>query len=81
MKLRKLISKYFPALPVALVLGQMFFSPSCANTTQAPTGGKKDTIPPVIVGLNPLPGAVNVPTHKTKIHITFDEYIQVKAKF
>ncbi|MBQ4285704.1 MAG: Ig-like domain-containing protein [Bacteroidales bacterium] len=78
MNIKKLISKYFPVLPVALVLGQMFFSPSCANTTQAPTGGKKDTIPPVIVGLDPLPGTTNVPTHKTKIKITFDEYIQVK---
>ncbi|MBR1871875.1 MAG: Ig-like domain-containing protein [Bacteroidales bacterium] len=78
MNFKKLVSKYLPAVPVALVLGQMFFSPSCANTTQAPTGGKKDTIPPVIVGLSPLPGAVNVPTHKAQIRITFDEYVQVK---
>ena len=78
MNFKKLLSKYFPILPVSLVLGQMLFSPSCANTTQAPTGGKKDTIPPVIVGLNPLPGATGVQRHKAQIKITFDEYIQVK---
>ena len=78
MKIKRLISKYFPVIPVALVMGQVFFMGGCANTTQAPTGGKKDTIPPVIVGLNPLPGATMVPTHKTNIRITFDEYIQVK---
>ena len=70
--------KYFPALPVALVLGSVMFSHSCANTTTPPSGGKKDTIPPVIVGLNPLPGSTNVPTHGTTISITFDEYITVK---
>ncbi len=78
MKIKQLLYKYFPIIPVSLILGQMFFSHGCANTTQAPTGGKKDTIPPVIIGLNPLPGATGVPTRKTQIKITFDEYIQVK---
>ena len=70
--------KLIPAIPVALVLGSMLFSHSCANTSTPPTGGDKDTIPPVIVGLNPLPGAVNVPRHKTEIAITFNEYVTVK---
>ena len=51
---------------------------SCANTTQAPTGGDKDTIPPFIIGINPLPGAVNVPVEGTKIVFRFDEYINIK---
>ena len=51
--------KLIPAIPVALVLGSMLFSHSCANTSTPPTGGDKDTIPPVIVGLNPLPGYVD----------------------
>lgn len=76
--MRKFFTKYFPIIPVALVLGSMMFHQSCANTTQAPTGGKKDTIPPVIVDISPLPGTVNVPTKGTKIRITFDEYVTVK---
>lgn len=77
-QMRRFFRKYFPALPVALILGSVMFSHSCANTTTPPSGGKKDTIPPVIVGLNPLPGATNVPTHGTQINITFDEYVTVK---
>ena len=65
------------AAVLAAVLGPVLFAPSCANTKTPPTGGKKDTIPPVIVGLRPLPGDVNVPTD-TKIQITFDEYVTVK---
>ena len=78
MKIKNIISRFFPAIPVAIVLGQILFSYSCANTTTPPSGGKKDTIPPMIVGLSPLPGSVNVPVHNTKIHITFDEYVTVK---
>ena len=76
--MNKFFRKYFPVIPVSLILGSVMFSHSCANTTTPPSGGKKDTIPPVIVGLNPLPGATNVPTHGTQINITFDEYVTVK---
>ncbi len=75
---KKILSKYFPAIPVAAVLSGMMFSPSCANTTEAPSGGKKDTIPPVIVGISPLPGSVNVPTKNTQIEFEFNEYFTVK---
>ena len=72
------LSYLLPAVPVAFILGSMLFSHSCANTTQAPTGGPKDTIPPVIVNTVPLSGAVNVPVHKTKLAIEFNEYVVVK---
>lgn len=72
------LSYLLPAVPVAFILGSMLFSHSCANTTQAPTGGPKDTIPPVIVNTVPLSGAVNVPVHKTKLEIEFNEYVVVK---
>ena len=55
------------------VLSPTFFMHSCANTTQAPTGGKKDTIPPALYWTQPVPGAVNVDTNKTKIVLGFDE--------
>lgn len=75
--LKKILNRYFPIFPVAFILGGVFFSPSCANTTTPPSGGDKDTIPPVIVGINPLPGTTNVPVN-TQIEIEFDEYITVK---
>ena len=74
----KKLSKYIPLIPAALVLGAMMFPSGCANTTTPPTGGPKDTIPPVLLKTAPLPGAVNVPTHKTQIKFTFDEYVVVK---
>ena len=74
----KRLKKYIPLIPAALVLGAMMFPSGCANTTTPPTGGPKDTIPPVLLKTAPLPGAVNVPTHKTQIKFTFDEYVVVK---
>lgn len=50
----------------------------CANTTTPPSGGPKDTIPPVLRKVAPLPGTVGVPTHKAKLEFTFDEYVKVK---
>ena len=74
----KRLSKYIPLIPAALVLGAMMFPSGCANTTTPPSGGPKDTIPPVLVKTSPLPGTVNVPTHKTQVKFTFDEYVVVK---
>ena len=76
--MRKILTKLFPVIPVGLVLGSMMFSHSCANTTQAPTGGAKDTIPPRIVGITPRQGTVNVPTHGTTLTFTFNEYVTIK---
>lgn len=76
--MKKILNILIPAIPVALILGTMMFSPSCANTSTPPSGGDKDTIPPVITALNPLPGAVNVPVKKTQISLTFNEYVTVK---
>ncbi len=63
---------------MALVLGPVLFSHSCANTTTPPSGGPKDTIPPVLVELYPYPGAKNVPVHKTQLMFKFDEFVTVK---
>lgn len=67
-----------PAAIVCAVLSSLLFPQSCANTTEAPTGGARDTIPPVIVGIKPLPGASGVPTHKTQIVFSFNEFVKVK---
>lgn len=76
--MRKYTSLLVPLIPVALVLGAMMMPSSCANTTAPPTGGPKDTIPPVLTKVSPLPGSVNVPVHKTKLVFTFNEYVVVK---
>lgn len=76
--MKKIISGLFPAIPIAIVLGAMIFSHSCANTTTPPSGGPKDTIPPVITEVFPAPGSVNVPVHGTKLVLGFNEYVTVK---
>ena len=72
------LKKYLPAIPVVIVLAMMIFADSCANTTTPPTGGPKDTIPPIITKLAPLAGSTNVPRSKTKIVMEFNEYVVVK---
>ena len=67
------LKKYFPAIPVVIILASMIFSHSCANTTTPPSGGPKDTIPPVITKISPGMGSVNVPVHGTKLEIEFNE--------
>lgn len=76
--MKKFISNLLPAIPVGIILATMVFSHSCANTTTPPSGGPKDTIPPVITELMPLPGATNVPRIKTKLEMEFNEYVVVK---
>ena len=69
-------------LPLLIVVGACLlplFFPSCANTTQAPSGGKKDTIPPLIIDIKPLPGAVNVPLEGSSFVFTFNEYVTIKT--
>ena len=76
--MRKFLYRFFPIIPVAIVLGSMIFSHSCANTTTPPSGGPKDTIPPLIKKIEPGEGSINVPFHKTKLEFTFNEYVVVK---
>ena len=70
--------KFLPLIPALVILAVLCFPSGCANTTTPPSGGDKDTIPPVITKISPLPGSVNVSVHKTKIRFTFNEYVVVK---
>ena len=74
----KILRKIFPLIPAALVLGAMMFPSGCANTTTPPSGGPKDTIPPILIKTVPLPGATHVPVHNTQLKFTFNEYVKVK---
>ena len=76
--MKKFLSRFFPIIPVSIILGMTIFSHSCANTTTPPTGGPKDTIPPVITEIYPVMGQTQVPTHKTQLKIMFNEYVTVK---
>ena len=76
--MKKYLSNLLPIIPVAFILGSVMFSHSCANTTTPPSGGPKDTIPPIITKLDPMDGTTHVPTHKTKLELTFNEYVVVK---
>ena len=73
-----MIKRLLPLIVSAAIFLPMIFIHSCANTTQSPTGGVKDTIPPLIIGINPLPGAINVPVKGAKIIFRFDEYVTIK---
>ncbi len=53
-------------------------SPSCANTSMPPSGGPKDTIPPVIVGIEPDSNKTEFPLKDGKITLKFNEYVALK---
>ena len=76
--MKKILSYLVPAVPVTIILATMIFSHSCANTTTPPSGGAKDTIPPVITEIYPPLGAVNIPTEKTRLVLEFNEYVTIK---
>ena len=76
--MKKFLSRFFPIIPVSIILGMAIFSHSCANTTTPPTGGPKDTIPPVITEIYPVMGQTQVPVSKTQLKIMFNEYVTVK---
>ncbi len=76
--MKKLLSYLVPGIPVTLVLGVMMFSHGCANTTTPPSGGPKDTIPPVITAIYPGLSATQIPTEKTRLILEFNEYVKVK---
>lgn len=62
---------------IVLLFAAALFT-KCAST-MTPTGGPKDTIPPVIVYMNPDNFTTNVDTlHPPKIYVEFDEYVQIK---
>lgn len=73
------MKKLIPLFAAALVLAPMFFMHSCANTTEAPTGGLKDTIPPYITDISPLPGTAGVPVSGARFVFTFNEYVTIKT--
>ena len=62
---------------VFLALTRVPFITGCANIVP-PTGGPKDTLPPVLIEADPEMRALNVNVNSNKIVLTFDEYIDLK---
>ena len=73
------IPRFLPLAALVTACLLPLFFPSCANTTEAPSGGKKDTIPPYIIDIKPLPGAVGVPLQGASFVFTFNEYVTIKT--
>lgn len=69
---------FFRLATIASVVIYSLHISSCASTKIAPTGGPKDTIPPVVVEEYPASNSLNFPLTKGEIEIVFDEYVQVK---
>lgn len=63
----------FLAVIVSLIC-TMSIAPGCANIIP-PTGGPKDTLPPVLVEAIPKDSALNF--NANRINLTFDEYVQL----
>lgn len=69
-----MVKKQFQHLLIFIaIIVYLVFSHSCANPGAGPSGGPKDSIPPVILNMIPAPYATNVTSNE--ISITFDEYI------
>lgn len=75
---RKIRLRIYKSLTVIMLAIYCMHSSSCANTHGTPSGGPKDTIPPVVVKMLPDSNAINFPVSKGKITITFNEYVQLK---
>ena len=65
------------SVAIVLLFGGALLT-KCAST-MTPTGGPKDTLPPVIVLMEPNNFSTNIDTlHPPKILIGFNEYVQIK---
>ena len=63
---------------IVLTVACCLFSHSCANTKAAPSGGPKDTIPPVLIKIEPADKTLDMPLGDVKIALTYNEYTVVK---
>lgn len=65
------------------LLAFAFFVPvfmnSCANTSTPPSGGDKDTLPPILVECFPPANSLHHPVDKrhNKVYFKFDEYVKL----
>lgn len=77
----KRLKSFLPLACAVLLFGLpvMLGTHSCANTTESPSGGDKDTIPPYIIDISPLPGVIGVPLTGAQFVFTFNEFVSIKS--
>ncbi len=73
--MRTALNIFYTLLVIFSIFSFTVFESGCAQIG-APTGGPKDTIPPVLVNANPKQFSTNISSNK--ITLTFDEYVDVK---
>ena len=81
MMIRDLKLTIYKIATIIVVLGYVFHTSSCASTKAAPSGGPKDTLPPVVVSTKPMVNSVNFPLDQGEIFIGFNEYVQLKDAY
>ena len=75
-KITQQITTTLSAVIVLLFMAALFTK--CAST-MTPTGGPKDTLPPIIIAMEPDNCTTMIDTlHPPKIYVEFDEYVQIK---
>lgn len=67
------------AILLILFTACCLFSHSCANTSTPPSGGPKDTLPPVLLKITPEDRTTSFPVTEGKVTIVYDEYTVVKT--
>lgn len=70
----KQILALFSIISIYILLS--IFATSCANSSIAPTGGAKDSIPPVVTNMAPQQKSTNF--NGKEVVLTFNEYVQLK---
>ncbi|MFI3328664.1 MAG: Ig-like domain-containing protein [Rikenellaceae bacterium] len=68
-------SKFLMLFVAALFIASLFSR--CANIG-SPTGGPKDTLPPVILNMTPDNFSTNTDIYLKKVYIEFDEFVQIQ---
>lgn len=75
----RLFKEYFcKTIAIVLLCIYCLHTSSCAGTKGSPSGGPKDTLAPVVVGLYPDSNATGFPLSDGEIEIKFNEYVQIK---
>ncbi|HBG54051.1 MAG TPA: hypothetical protein DDW70_07565, partial [Rikenellaceae bacterium] len=65
------------AAAILLFAASLLIPHSCANTSAAPAGGPKDTIPPLLIATLPDVNQVQVSTSLKKVELQFNEYVKI----
>lgn len=70
--------RIYTLLTLTCILFVSLIGRSCARTGTPPSGGPKDTIPPVLISITPGEGTTQFPRTGGKVQLLFNEYTIVK---